>query len=150
MYPFFTSPLAPTHVPHRQPLYVMRPVVPPSNKPILHLSNHYHAICEEHGVVFSMRVLKFKHKLAAKERMVNMQKCRRNLTTYQFGQIALRLKPECEERSWKSKIAAKKARAQNDIADDFLLRQTFASTEIAISIVLSNHLHVIRYFHPSS
>ncbi len=53
-------------------------------------------ICTEHEIPYRMVILDFEDKLYAKEWMVNTQKGRRNLTTYQLGQIALKLKPEIE------------------------------------------------------
>lgn len=61
--------------------------------------HHRYDVCTEHGIPYRMVILGFEDKLAAKEWMVNTQKGRRNLTKYQLGQIALKLKPEIEARA---------------------------------------------------
>lgn len=61
--------------------------------------HHRYDICTEHDIPYRMVILNFEDKLDAKEWMVNTQKGRRNLTTYQLGQIALKLKPEIEARA---------------------------------------------------
>ena len=66
--------------------------------------HHRFDICTEHDIPYRMVILDFEDKLAAKEWMVNTQKGRRNLTTYQLGQIALKLKDEIEVRA-KEKLA---------------------------------------------
>ena len=60
--------------------------------------HHRYDICTEHGIPYRMVILDFEDKLDAMEWMVNTQKGRRNLTTYQLGQIALKLKPALEAR----------------------------------------------------
>lgn len=61
--------------------------------------HHRYDVCTEHGIPYRMVILGFEDMLAAKEWMVNTQKGRRNLTKYQLGQIALKLKPEIEARA---------------------------------------------------
>ena len=61
--------------------------------------HHRHTICTEHDIPYRMVILDFEDKLDAKEWMVNTQKGRRNLTKYQLGQIALKLKSEIEARA---------------------------------------------------
>ena len=61
--------------------------------------HHRYDVCTEHGIPYRMVILGFEDKLAAKEWMVTTQKGRRNLTKYQLGQIALKLKPEIEARA---------------------------------------------------
>ena len=61
--------------------------------------HHRYDICTEHNIPYRMIILDFEDKLDAKEWMINTQKGRRNLTTYQLGQIALKLKPEIEARA---------------------------------------------------
>ncbi|MDL2218011.1 hypothetical protein LJC27_05075 [Christensenellaceae bacterium OttesenSCG-928-M15] len=60
--------------------------------------NRY-AICEENDIPYRMVVLPFEDKLAAKQWALDTQKARRNLTTWELGQIALKLKPEIEARA---------------------------------------------------
>ena len=66
--------------------------------------HHRYDICTEHDIPYRMVILDFEDKLDAMEWMVNTQKGRRNLTTYQLGQIALKLKPAFEARA-KEKLA---------------------------------------------
>ena len=61
--------------------------------------HHRYDVCTEHGIPYRMVILGFEDKLAAKEWMVKTHKGRRNLTKYQLGQIALKLKPEIEARA---------------------------------------------------
>ena len=61
--------------------------------------HHRYDVCTEHSIPYRMVILGFEDKLAAKEWMVNTQKGRRNLTKYQLGQIALKLKSEIEARA---------------------------------------------------
>lgn len=76
--------------------------------------HHRYGICTEHGIPYRMVVLDFADKLDAKEWMVNTQKGRRNLSSYQIGQIGLKLKPEYDARALKNKQdAMEKARKAN-------------------------------------
>lgn len=68
--------------------------------------HHRYDICAAHDIPYRMVILDFEDKLAAKEWMVNAQKGRRNLTAYQLGQIALKLKPEIEARARKNQSDA--------------------------------------------
>lgn len=68
--------------------------------------HHRYDICTEHDIPYRMVILDFEDKLDAMEWMVNAQKGRRNLTTYQLGQIALKLKPAFEEKAKIRKAAA--------------------------------------------
>jgi hypothetical protein len=61
--------------------------------------HHRYDICTEHDIPYRMAILDFEDKLDAMQWMVNTQKGRRNLTTYQLGQIALKLKDEIESRA---------------------------------------------------
>jgi ParB-like chromosome segregation protein Spo0J len=60
--------------------------------------NRY-AICEEHGIPYRMAVLEFEDMLAAKQWALDTQKARRNLSAWELGQIALKLRPEMEARA---------------------------------------------------
>ena len=61
--------------------------------------HHRYDICTEHDIPYRMVVLDFEDKLAAMEWMIDTQKGRRNLTTYQLGQIALKLRDKIEARA---------------------------------------------------
>ncbi len=61
--------------------------------------HHRYGICTEHDIPYRMVVLDFEDKLAAMEWMIDTQKGRRNLTTYQLGQIALKLRDKIEARA---------------------------------------------------
>lgn len=53
-------------------------------------------ICEKHGLPFKMMVFSFADLLEAKQRAVETQRNRRNLSMWELGQIALKLKPDLE------------------------------------------------------
>ena len=61
--------------------------------------HHRYSICTERDITYRMVILDFEDKLAAMEWMVNTQKGRRNLTPYQLGQIALKLRDKIEARA---------------------------------------------------
>lgn len=61
--------------------------------------HHRYGICTEHDIPYRMVVLNFEDKLAAMEWMIDTQKGRRNLTKYQLGQIALKIKSKVEEKA---------------------------------------------------
>jgi len=67
--------------------------------------HHRYDICTGYDIPYRMVVLDFEDKLDAKEWMVNTQKGRRNLTKYQLGQIALKLKPEIEVRAKEKQLS---------------------------------------------
>lgn len=60
--------------------------------------NRY-SVCEQHNIPYRMVVLPFEDKLAAKQWALDTQKGRRNLTAWEIGQIALKLKPDIEEKA---------------------------------------------------
>ena len=53
-------------------------------------------ICEKHGLPFKMMVFSFADLLEAKQWAVETQRNRRNLSMWELGQIALKLKPDLE------------------------------------------------------
>lgn len=53
-------------------------------------------ICEKHGLPFRMLVFSFANLLEAKQWALKTQRGRRNLSLWELGQIALKLKPELE------------------------------------------------------
>lgn len=61
--------------------------------------HHRYDICTTHDIPYRMVVLDFEDKLDAMQWMINTQKGRRNLTKYQLGQIALKIKPEIEAKA---------------------------------------------------
>lgn len=63
-------------------------------------------ICAEHDIPYSMLVFSFEDTLEAKQWALNTQKGRRNLTLWELGQIALKLKPEIETRAQANKTAS--------------------------------------------
>lgn len=56
-------------------------------------------ICEEHGIPYRIAVFHFDDMLEAKQWALDTQKSRRNLGTWELGQIALKLKPDIEARA---------------------------------------------------
>ena len=56
-------------------------------------------ICEKHSLPFKMLVFSFADPLEAKQWALNTQRGRRNLSLWELGQIALKLKSEIEARA---------------------------------------------------
>ena len=56
------------------------------------------ALCEKHGLPYTMAVFSFEDLLEAKQWALDTQKGRRNLEKWELGKIALKLKPEIEAR----------------------------------------------------
>ena len=57
------------------------------------------ALCIKHGIPYEMKVFHFDDMLEAMRWAVDTQKARRNLTAWELGKIALKLKPEVEARA---------------------------------------------------
>ena len=64
------------------------------------------ALCEKHGIPYNMVVFRFDSRLDAMEWAVNTQKGRRNLSNWELGQIALKLKPELRAKGRANQSAA--------------------------------------------
>jgi len=71
------------------------PVIVNEDMVILDGHNRFR-ICEKHGLPFRMLVFSFADLLEAKRWALDTQRGRRNLTLWELGQIALKLKPELE------------------------------------------------------
>lgn len=76
--------------------------------------HHRYDICTAHDIPYRMVVLDFEDKLSAMEWMIDTQKGRRNLMTYQLGQIALKVKSKIEERAKKRQSEAGGDKKSND------------------------------------
>ena len=76
--------------------------------------HHRYDICTEHDIPYRMTILNFEDKLAAMEWMIDTQKGRRNLTTYQLGQIALKLREKIEAKALVNKQKAIMEARQNN------------------------------------
>ncbi len=63
------------------------------------------ALCEKHGLPYTMAVFSFEDLLEAKQWALDTQKGRRNLEKWELGKIALKLKPEIEAKA-KANMAA--------------------------------------------
>ena len=63
------------------------------------------ALCEKHGLPYTMAVFSFEDMLEAKQWALDTQKGRRNLEKWELGKIALKLKPEIEAKA-KANMAA--------------------------------------------
>ncbi len=61
--------------------------------------HHRQEICEKHGIPYNVAVFSFEDDLEAKQWALDTQKARRSLSTWELGQIALKLKPEFEARA---------------------------------------------------
>ena len=57
------------------------------------------SICEKHGIPYRMAVFSFEDTLEAKKWMLETQRGRRNLGSWELGKIALKLRPEIEARA---------------------------------------------------
>ena len=56
------------------------------------------SLCEKHGIPYQMAVFHFDDTLEAMKWAVDTQKARRNLSAWELGKIALKLKPEVEAK----------------------------------------------------
>ena len=61
--------------------------------------HHRQALCEKHGLPYTMAVFSFEDLLEAKQWALDTQKGRRNLEKWELGKIALKLKPEIEAKA---------------------------------------------------
>ena len=61
--------------------------------------HHRQKICMEHDIPYTMLVFSFENMLEAKQWALDTQKNRRNLTAWELGNIALKLKPDIEARA---------------------------------------------------
>ena len=57
------------------------------------------ALCEKHGLPYTMAVFSFEDLLEAKQWALDTQKGRSNLEKWELGKIALKLKPEIEAKA---------------------------------------------------
>lgn len=64
------------------------------------------ALCEKHGLPYTMAVFSFEDMLEAKQWALDTQKGRRNLEKWELGKIALKLKPEIEAKARANQSAA--------------------------------------------
>lgn len=69
--------------------------------------HHRYHICEEHGLPYEMAVFSFADVLEAQQWALDTQKARRNLTVWELGQIALKLKPGIEQRAAETRERAR-------------------------------------------
>lgn len=76
------------------------------------------ALCEKHGIPYNMVVFRFDSKLDAMEWAVNTQKGRRNLSNWELGQIALKLKPELRAKARANMSAAGGDRKSRNRAEE--------------------------------
>lgn len=67
--------------------------------------HHRHEICEKHNIPYRMVVFTFEDDLEAQRWALETQKARRNLSVWELGQIALKLKSEIEARAEASHAA---------------------------------------------
>lgn len=63
------------------------------------------ALCEKHGLPYTMAVFSFEDLLEAKQWALDTQKGRRNLEKWELGKIALKLKPEIEAKAKANMVA---------------------------------------------
>ncbi len=64
------------------------------------------ALCEKHGLHYQMAVFSFEDLLEAKQWALDTQKGRRNLDKWELGKIALKLRPDVENRARANQSAA--------------------------------------------
>lgn len=74
------------------------PVIVNENLEIVDGHNRFN-LCEKHGVPYKIAVFHFDDRLEAKQWALDTQKARRNLTAWELGQIALKMKPDIEARA---------------------------------------------------
>lgn len=63
------------------------------------------ALCEKHGLPYTMAVFSFEDLLEAKQWALDTQKGRHNLEKWELGKIALKLKPEIEAKARANMVA---------------------------------------------
>lgn len=68
--------------------------------------HHRQKLCAEHGIPYQLLVFSFADMLEAKQWALDTQKNRRNLTAWELGNIALKLKPDIEARAKANKSAS--------------------------------------------
>lgn len=61
--------------------------------------HHRQKICAKHDIPYQLLVFSFADKLEAKQWALDTQKNRRNLTAWELGNIALKLKPDLEAKA---------------------------------------------------
>lgn len=97
------------------------------------------AICQCHGLPYTMLVFEFKDALEAKQWALDTQKGRRNLDNWELGKIALKLKPDVEARAKKNMSAGGQAFHPGNVTKEgmatlpmvpFLASRTALSSEI--------------------
>lgn len=86
------------------------------------------ALCEKHGLPYTMAVFSFEDLLEAKQWALDTQKGRRNLEKWELGKIALKLKPEIE-----AKARANQSAAGGDKSDKGALLTTFSEALPSVS-----------------
>ncbi len=74
------------------------PVIVNENLEIVDGHNRF-TLCEKHGLPYKIAVFHFEDRLEAKQWALDTQKARRNLTAWELGQIALKMKPDIEARA---------------------------------------------------
>ena len=94
--------------------------------------HHRYDICTAHNIPYRMVILDFEDKLDAKEWMVNTQKGRRNLSVYQLGQIALKLKDDIEAR----------AKARQGTRTDLLVNSSKGSEDVHTRVELAKSVGI--------
>ena len=57
------------------------------------------SVCEKHGIPYRMAVFSFEDALEAKKWMLETQRGRRNIGSWELGKIALKLRPEIEAKA---------------------------------------------------
>ena len=86
------------------------------------------ALCEKHGLPYTMAVFSFEDLLEAKQWALDTQKNRRNLEKWELGKIALKLKPEIE-----AKARANQSAAGGDKSDKGALLTTLSEALPSVS-----------------
>ena len=86
------------------------------------------ALCEKHGLPYTMAVFSFEDLLEAKQWALDTQKGRRNLEKWELGKIALKLKPEIE-----AKARANQSAAGGDKSDKGALLTTLSEALPSVS-----------------
>ena len=96
--------------------------------------HHRYEICEKHGIPYQMTVFSFEDDLEARQWALDTQKARRNLSTWELGQIALKLKPELEAK-------AKEAQGERT---DLYLNSDKSSQGIDTTQILADTANIAR------
>jgi hypothetical protein len=81
--------------------------------------HHRYEICMANDIPYKMLVFSFEDALEAQQWALNTQKARRNLSVWEHGQIAIKLKPALEEKGKRNMAAGGGDQVSDDAGAGF-------------------------------